>query len=86
MKVSVIIPIGHKDQNFSLIDQIKEKFESFEIIVAASYQNNEAKKLENKVDQFLSVHNSTRSKALNVGAENAKMTCCGFFILIAIFL
>ena len=72
MKVSVIIPIGHKDQNFSLIDQIKEKFESFEIIVAASYQNNEAKKLENKVDQFLSVHNSTRSKALNVGAENAK--------------
>ena len=72
MKVSVIIPIGHKDQNFSLIDQIKEKFESFEIIVVASYQNNEAKKLEDKVDQILSVHNSTRSKALNVGAENAK--------------
>jgi hypothetical protein len=64
MKVSVIIPIGHKDQNFTLIDQIKEKFESFEIIVAASYQNNEAKKLEDKVDQFLSIHNSTRSKAL----------------------
>ena len=72
MKVSVIIPVGHKDQDFKLIDQIKEKFESFEIIVAASYQNNEAKNLEEKVDQFLSIHNSTRAKALNAGAEIAK--------------
>ena len=72
MKVSVIIPVGHKDQDFKVIDQIKEKFESFEIIVAASYQNNEAKNLEKKVDQFLSVHNSSRAKALNAGAEIAK--------------
>ena len=72
MKVSVIIPVGHKDQDFRVIDQIKEKFESFEIIVAASYQNNEAKNLEEKVDQFLSIHNSTRAKALNAGAEIAK--------------
>jgi glycosyltransferase A (GT-A) superfamily protein (DUF2064 family) len=72
MKVSVIIPVGHKDQDFRVIDQIKEKFESFEIIVAASYQNNEAKNLEKKVDQFLSVHNSSRAKALNAGAEIAK--------------
>ena len=72
MKVSVIIPVGHKDQDFKVIDQIKEKFESFEIIVAASYQNNEAKNLEEKVDQFLSIHNSTRAKALNAGAEIAK--------------
>jgi glycosyltransferase A (GT-A) superfamily protein (DUF2064 family) len=72
MKVSVIIPVSHKDQDFKVIDQIKEKFESFEIIVAASYQNNEAKNLEKKVDQFLSVHNSSRAKALNAGAEIAK--------------
>src|SRR5210317_1223885 len=72
MKVSVIIPVSHKDQDFRVIDQIKEKFESFEIIVAASYQNNEAKNLEEKVDQFLSIHNSTRAKALNAGAEIAK--------------
>jgi glycosyltransferase A (GT-A) superfamily protein (DUF2064 family) len=72
MKVSVIIPVGHKDQDFRVIDQIKEKFESFEIIVAASYQNNEAKNLEEKVDQFLSIHNSTKAKALNAGAEIAK--------------
>ena len=72
MKVSVIIPVGHKDQDFRVIDQIKEKFEGFEIIVAASYQNNEAKNLEEKVDQFLSIHNSTRAKALNAGAEIAK--------------
>jgi glycosyltransferase A (GT-A) superfamily protein (DUF2064 family) len=72
MKVSVIIPVGHKDQDFKVIDQIKEKFESFEIIVAASYQNNEAKNLEEKVDQFVSIHNSTRAKALNAGAEIAK--------------
>ena len=72
MKVSVIIPVGHKDQDFKVIDQIKEKFKSFEIIVAASYQNNEAKNLEEKVDQFLSIHNSTRAKALNAGAEIAK--------------
>ena len=72
MKVSVIIPVGHKDQDFKVIDQIKEKFESFEIIVAASYKNNEAKNLEEKVDQFLSIHNSTRAKALNAGAEIAK--------------
>jgi glycosyltransferase A (GT-A) superfamily protein (DUF2064 family) len=72
MKVSVIIPVGHKDQDFRVIDQIKEKFESFEIIVVASYQNNEAKNLEEKVDQFISIHNSTRAKALNAGAEIAK--------------
>jgi len=72
MKVSVIIPVGHKDQDFKVIDQIKEKFDNFEIIVAASYQNNEAKNLEEKVDQFLSIHNSTRAKALNAGAEIAK--------------
>jgi glycosyltransferase A (GT-A) superfamily protein (DUF2064 family) len=55
-----------------LIDQIKDKFDNFEIILAASYQNNEVKKLEEKVDKFISIHNSTRAKALNSGAEVAK--------------
>ncbi len=26
MKLSIIIPIGHKDQNFELFDQLKNKF------------------------------------------------------------
>jgi glycosyltransferase A (GT-A) superfamily protein (DUF2064 family) len=72
MSISVIIPVGHKDHDFKLIDQIKEKFDNFEIILAASYQNNEVKKLEEEVDKFISVHNSTRAKALNSGAEVAK--------------
>jgi len=52
MSISVIIPVGHKDHDFKLIDQIKDKFDNFEIILAASYQNNEVKKLEEKVDKF----------------------------------
>jgi len=72
MSISVIIPVGHKDLDFKLIDQIKDKFDNFEIILATSYQNNEVKKLEEKVDKFISVHNSTRAKALNSGAEVAK--------------
>jgi hypothetical protein len=72
MSISVIIPVGHKDHDFKLIDQIKDKFDNFEIILAASYQNNEVKKIEEKVDKFISIHNSTRAKALNSGAEVAK--------------
>jgi hypothetical protein len=64
MSISVIIPAGHKDHDFKLIDQIKDKFDNFEIILAVSYQNNEAKKLDEKVDKFISIHNSTRAKAL----------------------
>lgn len=71
MNISVIIPVGHKDYDFKLIDQIREKFEDFEIIIAASYQNNEVVKLEEKVDKIISVRNSTRAKALNTGAEAA---------------
>ena len=55
MSISVIIPVGHKDQDFKLIDQIKDKFDNFEIILAASYQNNEVKKLEEKVDAITSL-------------------------------
>ena len=71
MKLSIIVPIGHKDQNFELIYQLKNKFKDHEIIVASSSQNIEAKKLEEHVDQFLTIQNSTRAKALNVGAETA---------------
>jgi 2-phospho-L-lactate guanylyltransferase (CobY/MobA/RfbA family) len=72
MSVSIVIPIGHKDQNFEIIDQIKEKFKEYEVIVVSSYQNTEAKTLEEKVDQFLSIHNSSRAKAMNAGAEIAQ--------------
>ena len=72
MSISVIIPVGHKDDNFSLIDQIKSKFKDFEIIIAASYQNSIVKEQKDNVDQLLSIHNSTRAKALNAGAQIAK--------------
>ena len=72
MSISIVIPIGHKDQNFEIIDQIKEKFKEYEVIVVSSYQNTEAKTLEEKVDQFLSIHNSSRAKAMNAGAEIAQ--------------
>ena len=52
MKLSIIVPIGHKDQNFRLFDHLKNKFKDHEIIVASSSQNIEAKKLEEHVDQF----------------------------------
>jgi glycosyltransferase A (GT-A) superfamily protein (DUF2064 family) len=71
MKLSIIVPIGHKDQNFKLIDQLKNKFKEHEIIIACSNQNIAAKKLAEHVDQFLTIQNCTRAKALNAGAEAA---------------
>jgi glycosyltransferase A (GT-A) superfamily protein (DUF2064 family) len=81
MDISVIIPIGHKDKNFELIDQLKKKFNNIEIIVVSSYQNSEAKVLEGKADQFLSIHNSTRAKAMNAGAEVANYDILWFLHL-----
>ena len=78
MKLSIIIPIGHKDQNFELFDQLKNKFKDHEIIVASSSQNIEAKKLEEHVDQFLTIENSTRAKALNAGARAANNSLLWF--------
>ena len=79
MKLSIVVPIGHKDQNFKLFDQLKDKFKDHEIIAACSSQNFEAKKIiEKHVDQFLTIQNSTRAKALNSGAETAKNTLLWF--------
>ena len=78
MKLSIIIPIGHKDQNFELFDQLKNKFKDYEIVVASSSQNIEAKKLEKHVDQFLTIENSTRAKALNAGARAANNSLLWF--------
>jgi glycosyltransferase A (GT-A) superfamily protein (DUF2064 family) len=78
MKLSIIIPIGHKDQNFELFDQLKNKFKDHEIVVASSSQNIEAKKLEERVDQFLTIENSTRAKALNAGARAANNSLLWF--------
>jgi len=81
MKLSIIIPIGHKDQNFELFDQLKNKFKDHEIVVASSSQNIEAKKLEERVDQFLTIENSTRAKALNAGARAANNSLLWFIHL-----
>ena len=78
MKLSIIVPIGHKDQNFKLFDQLKDKFKDHEIIAACSSQNFEAKKVSEHVDQFLTIQNSTRAKALNMGAETAKNSLLWF--------
>ena len=78
MKLSIIIPIGHKDQSFELFDQLKNKFKDHEIVVASSSQNIEAKKLEEHVDQFLTIENSTRAKALNAGARAANNSLLWF--------
>ena len=78
MKLSIVVPIGHKDQNFKLFDQLKDKFKDHEIIAACSSQNFEAKKIEEHVDQFLTIQNSTRAKALNRGAETAKNSLLWF--------
>jgi glycosyltransferase A (GT-A) superfamily protein (DUF2064 family) len=78
MKLSIIIPIGHKDQNFELFDQLKNKFKDYEIVVASSSQNIEAKKLDEHVDQFLIIENSTRAKALNAGARAANNSLLWF--------
>ena len=82
MKLSIIVPIGHKDQNFKLFDQLKDKFKDHEIIASCSIQNIEAKKkLEGQVSQFLTIQNSTRAKALNSGAEVAKNSILWFIHL-----
>ena len=79
MKLSIVVPIGHKDQNFKLFDQLKDKFKDHEIIAACSSQNFEAKKIiEKYVDQFLTIQNSTRAKALNMGAEVANNSLLWF--------
>ena len=81
MKISIIVPIGHKDKNFGLFDQLKDKFKDYEIIVASSNQNIEAKKLHKHVDKFLTIQNSTRAKALNAGAEAANNSLLWFIHL-----
>ncbi|MDB0053916.1 DUF2064 domain-containing protein [Candidatus Pelagibacter sp.] len=81
MKLSIVVPIGHKDQNFKLLDQLKDKFKDHEIIAACSSQNFEAKKLEEHVDKFLTIQNSTRAKALNIGAEAANNSLLWFIHL-----
>ena len=81
MKLSIVVPIGHKDQNFKLFDQLKDKFQGHEIIVSCSSQNIEAKKLVEHVDQFLTIQNSTKAKALNTGAEAASNSLLWFIHL-----
>ena len=78
MKLSIVVPIGHKDQNFKLFDQLKDKFKDHEIVVASSSQNIKAKKIEEYVDQFLTIKNSTRAKALNAGARAANNSLLWF--------
>ena len=82
MKLSIVVPIGHKDQNFKLFDQLKDKFKDHEIIASCSIQNIEAKKkLKGQVNKFLSIQNSTRAKALNSGAAIAKNSILWFIHL-----
>ena len=81
MKLSIVVPIGPKDQNFKLFDQLKDKFKDHEIIIACCSQNIEAKKLKEHANQFITIQNSTRAKALNLGAEAASSPLLWFIHL-----
>jgi len=71
MKLSIVVPIGPKDQNFKLFDQLKDKFKDHEIIIACCSQNINVKKLKEYANQSITIQNSTRAKALNAGAKAA---------------
>jgi len=81
MKLSIVVPIGPKDQNFKLFDQLKDKFKDHEIVIACCSQNIEAKKLKEHANQFITIQNSTRAKALNLGAEAASSPLLWFIHL-----
>src|SRR6056300_188650 len=57
MSISVIIPVGHKDQDFKLIDQIKDKFSNFEIID------------DEKINTFLLKFDDEKLKYNSIGAN-----------------
>ena len=71
MDLSIIIPVGPNDTNFSLLSDLKIKFKNSEVIVVSSDQNKEIYNYQKKIDQLITINNSTRAKAQNVGADKS---------------
>ena len=71
MDLSIIIPVGPSDTNFSLLSDLKIKFKNSEVIVVSSDQNKEIYNYQKKIDKLITINNSTRAKAQNVGADKS---------------
>ena len=69
MDLSIIIPVGKREDDFKLIKQIKEKFKGCEIILIADKTNEFIKRERMEVDQFSFLNHSSRARALNEGAR-----------------
>jgi len=71
MDLSIVIPVGRKENDFKLIKQIRGKFKNCEIIIVTDEANEFIKSEELDVDQTFSLRDSSRAKALNTGARLA---------------
>ena len=69
MDLSIIIPVGKREDDFKLIKQIKEKFKGCEIILVIDEDNQFFKQAKMEVDQLSFLSHSSRAKALNAGVR-----------------
>ena len=69
MDLSIIIPVGKREDDFKLIKQIKEKFKGCEIILVIDEDNQLFKQAKMEVDQLSFLSHSSRAKALNAGVR-----------------
>ena len=69
MDLSIIIPVGKREDDFKLIKQIKEKFKGCEIILVIDEDNQLFKQAKIEVDQLSFLSHSSRAKALNAGVR-----------------
>ena len=69
INLSIIIPVGNYESDFSLINQIKEKFKGCEIILVVDESNEFIIQEKIESDQLHLLRNSSRAKALNKGVD-----------------
>ena len=65
MDLSIIIPVGKREDDFKLIKQIKEKFKGCEIILVIDEDNQLFKQAKMEVDQLSFLSHSSKAKDLN---------------------
>jgi len=69
MDLSIIILVARRENDFKLINQLREKFKGCEIIIVSDENNEFIKSAKLQVDQLYLLKNSSRAKALNKGAS-----------------
>ena len=69
MDLCIIIPVAGRENDFKLINQLREKFKGCEIIIVSDENNEFIKSAELQVNQLYFLKNSSRAKALNKGAN-----------------